>query len=267
MKTGEKIGNYIIEDYIGEGGMGCVMKVKNTIDGKYYALKYCKDNNENLIRRFKREVQIASETKHPNIINIIDSDLDHSPPYFIMPLAIGNVQDIIYKISEDFEKVYKVFQQICNGVSALHNSGKFHRDIKPINVLILEDGTIVIADFGLAKIEIKESSTHTSSKFFLGTIGYHAPEQWEARNSDARTDIFQLGKCFYELFTSEKPDLLNLKKIPAGLSYIIQKATSPEKDDRYQSVSELLHALEGYRKSLNPKENPKDAWDDQFVPL
>lgn len=267
MNIGEKIDNYLIEDEIGEGGMGCVLKARDTTTGHLVALKYCKDTNEKAIKRFKREVRIASETKHQNVIEIIDTNLENIPPYFVMPLARASVHDVIGNIQGDFSKVIKLFEPICRGVSALHNSGKFHRDIKPRNALIMSDGNIKIADFGLAKFEKRDSSTHTSSNDFLGTFGYHAPEQFEAKNSDARTDVFQLGKCFYEMFTSDYPYLINSKKIPSGLAYIIQKATSPDPDDRFQSVSDFLQAIKSYEKSLNPKQNPKDALENKILEI
>lgn len=265
--SGDKIGTYSMIDYIGEGGMGFVIKVINEKDGQSYALKYCKENDEKSIKRFKREVRIASETKHQNIIDVTFYDLENEPPYFVMPLARGSVHDVIKQVAGDFTKVLKVFEQMCKGISALHNSGKFHRDIKPRNALILDNGIIAIADFGLAKLEIKDSSTHTSSNDFLGTWGYHAPEQINAKDSDARTDVFQLGKCFYEIFTGEYPYLINTKRIPAGLAYIIQKATSHEPDDRYQTVGGLLQAIKSYEKSLNPNENPRDALDNKLLEI
>lgn len=267
INIGDKIGNYKVTDHIGEGGMGLVLKVIAESNGQYYALKYCKECDEKSIKRFKREVKIASETKHQNIIDVTFFDLENVSPYFIMPLAIGSVHDAIKNIVGDFTKVLKVFEPMCKGISALHNSGKFHRDIKPRNALILENGVIAVADFGLAELEIRDSSTHTSSNDFLGTYGYHAPEQSEAKNSSARTDVFQLGKSFYEIYTGDYPYLINPKKIPTGLAYIIQKATAPDPDDRYQTVSDLLQAIKSYEKSLNPKENPKDALENQLLEL
>jgi serine/threonine protein kinase len=267
MKIGEQIDNYLIEDYIGEGGMGMVLKVKDVNDGQFFALKYCKEADDKSISRFKREVKIASETKHQNIIEVLQINLESVPPYFIMPIAKGSVHDAIKNIKGDFEKVSIIFEQMCKGVSALHNTGKYHRDIKPRNALILDNGVVVITDFGLAKLVNRESLTHTSSNTFLGTVGYHAPEQMEAKNADARTDVFQLGKSFYEMYTSDYPFLINPKKLPTGLVYIIQRATSPEPDDRYQTVSELQQAIKSYEKSLNPAENPKDALENKLIEI
>lgn len=267
MNIGDKIDNYIIEDKIGQGGMGCVMKVLNESDGERYALKYCMDTDDKSLRRFAREVKVVSETKHPNIVKILDKNLENSPPYFVMPLAKGSIYEVIKNIKGDFDKVLVLFEQMCKGVTALHNSGKYHRDIKPRNALVLSDGTVAVTDFGLAKIINKESSTHTSSNDFLGTIGYHAPEQMEAKNSDARTDVFQLGKSFYEMYTGDYPFLINPKKLPSGLVYIVQKATNPDPDDRYQSVSELIQAIKSFQKSLNPTENPKEAIENKLLEI
>ena len=182
-----------------------------------------------------------------------------------MPLARASVR-VIGNIQGDFSKVIKLLNQFARECRRTQ-FGKFHRDIKPRNALIMSDGNIKIADFGLAKFEKRDSSTHTSSNDFLGTFGYHAPEQFEAKNSDARTDVFQLGKCFYEMFTSDYPYLINSKKIPSGLAYIIQKATSPDPDDRFQSVSDFLQAIKSYEKSLNPKQNPKDALENKILEI
>ncbi len=267
MNIGDIIDKYTLLDKIGEGGMGCVLKVVDNTSGNHFALKYCKETDDKSIRRFKREVKVASETKHQNIVEVVESNLDHTPPYFVMPLAKASVYDVLKNISGDFDKVLRVFEPICKGVTALHNAGMFHRDIKPRNALIFDNGIIAVADFGLAKMEIRESSTHSSSNDFLGTYGYHAPEQFEAKNSDARTDVFQLGKTFYEIYTGDYPYLINTKKIPTGLAYIIQKATAPDPDDRYQTVSDLLQAIKSYEKSLNPKENPKDALSNKLIEI
>ena len=265
MNIGDKIDKYLVEDEIGQGGMGCVMKVKSLEDGYYYALKFCIKPDDKSLKRFKREVKVVSDTIHPNIIKILDSNLESSPPYFIMPLAKGSIHDVKENIKGDFDKVLTLFEQMCKGVTALHNSGKYHRDIKPRNALILRNGIVAITDFGLAKIIDKESTTHTSSNDFLGTIGYHAPEQIEAKNADSRTDVFQLGKSFYEMYTGDYPLLINPKKLPSGLVYIIQKATSPEPNDRYQTVSELIQAIQSFKKSLNPTKNPKDALANKLL--
>src|SRR5690606_14257398 len=154
--------------------------------------------------------------------------------------------------------------EICKGISAMHTTGHYHRDIKPSNVLWLEHGGIVVSDFGLSKKVIKDSSTHSSSNNFLGTLGYHAPEQFEAKNSDARTDIFQLGKTLYEIYTGDYPHLINTAKVKPGLAYIIQKATNHDPNKRYQTVGELQQALKTYVLSLDPNSNPKDAFENKL---
>lgn len=267
MKIGDIVDKYTIVDTIGDGGMGFVLEVEDNETGENYALKYCKESDEKSLRRFAREVRVVSNTIHANVIEIVDSNLENSPPYFIMPRAKGSVHDVIPNIAGNFDKVLILFEQMCKGVTALHNSGKYHRDIKPRNALILNNGIVAVADFGLAKIVLTDSSAHSSSNAFLGTYGYHAPEQIEAKNADVRTDVFQLGKSLYEMYTGDYPFLINPKKLPSGLMYIIQKATKPDPNDRYQSVSSLIQALKSYHKSLNPTENPKDAIENVLIEI
>ena len=265
MNVGETIdGKYLVLDNLGEGGMGKVMKVRNIISEQEFALKYCKESDDSSIRRFAREVRIMSETLHSNIIPVVEHNLTNIPPYFIMPLASTTLKDLIPAIRGDAKRIFGFFYEVCNGISAMHNSGHFHRDIKPSNVLLLQNGEIAISDFGLAKKVMKDSSTHSSSNNFLGTYGYHAPEQIDAKNADARTDIYQLGKTLYELFTGDYPHLIDPSKISPGLNYIIQKATSVDPNGRYQSVSDLQQVIKSYELSIDPNANPSEVFANKI---
>ncbi len=265
MRVGDIIdGKYLIIEPIDDGGMGTVLKVLRQETGEELALKYCKENDESTVRRFAREVRIMTETIHPNVIKILDSNVDHVPPYFIMPIALYSIRTLIPKIKGNFKAIMPIFEEICTGIAAMHNSGHFHRDIKPSNALMLKDGQIVVSDFGLSKKLNPDSPIHVSSNSFLGTPGYHAPEQLEAKNSDARTDVYQLGKTLYELYTGDYPYLINPAKITPGLNYIIQRATSTDPANRYQTVGELQQALKTYQLSLDPNSNPKDAFENKL---
>jgi len=255
---------YLVIDHIGEGGMGTVVKVTDQQSGVDFALKFCRETDDGALKRFAREVRIMTDTIHPNVITVLDSNVDHRPPYFIMPLAWTNLSKLIPKLKGQIEDIMPLFDEICKGISAMHTTGHYHRDIKPSNVLWLEHGGIVVSDFGLSKKVIKDSSTHSSSNNFLGTLGYHAPEQFEAKNSDARTDIFQLGKTLYEIYTGDYPHLINTAKVKPGLAYIIQKATNHDPNKRYQTVGELQQALKTYVLSLDPNSNPKDAFENKL---
>ena len=265
MNAGDIIDNkYQVIDELGEGGMGRVMRVIDLTNNQEVALKYCKDTDEASIRRFNREVRIMSEVTHLNIIPVLSHNLTNVPPYFVMPLAKTSLSKLIPSLLKDLDKTLYIFTEICNGINAMHVSNNFHRDIKPSNVLILPNGQVVVSDFGLAKRLVKDSSSHSSSNNFLGTVGYHAPEQVEAKNSDARTDVYQLGKTLYELLTNEYPYLINSSKIPPGINHIIQRATAINPDDRYQTVSDLQQAIQTYQLSLKPDANPVEAFKNQI---
>jgi len=267
MKIGDQIGKYIVEDFIGEGGMGAVYKVQNQEDGQSYALKICKEKDDKSIRRFNREVRIQENINHQNIVKILDRDLNCPEPYFVMLLAQHSLNDISASICGDINKVYSIFKEICNGITAVHLSGNYHRDIKPSNVLIYSNGTIQVSDFGLAKMVTKDSSSHSSSNGFIGTVGYHAPEQIQGKNADTRTDVFQLGKTFYQMFTCDYPHLINPKLLPPGLSYIIQKSTLHDPNNRYQSVSDLRQAIDTFIQALDPTKNPVKAIESKLFEI
>lgn len=252
---------YLVVETIGSGGMGTVVKVQRLSDGMEFALKYCKVTEENALRRFAREVRIMSETIHPNIVPVLEWDTLHDPPFFVMPIAKVSLHGLIKTIKGDANRIFQLFEEVCKGISAMHNSGKYHRDIKPSNVLIMENGSVMVSDFGLSKEVNPHSLVHSSSDRFLGTPGYDAPEQIQGKNCDARTDVFQLGKTLYELFTRDYPHLIDYTKIPPGLGHIIRKATMYEPFDRYQTVAELLQAINSYRLSLDPTRNPQETFE------
>lgn len=257
-------GEYLIVEELGQGGMGRVMRALHLPSGGEVALKYCTEIEENTIKRFKREVRIMSETVHDNIVKILSSNVDYSPPFFTMPLAFKSLDKLIPDIKSDTSKLFSVFNDICKGISAMHSLGHFHRDIKPSNVLIFANDQVCVSDFGLAKKNNPDSAAHSSSNGFLGTPAYHAPEQTDAKTSDARTDIYQLGKTLYELFTGDNPYTINPTKISVGLKYIIQKATSIDPNDRFQTVDELQQFVQDYESSLNPNANPVDAFNNKL---
>ncbi len=245
--------------------MGTVVKVLEITSGQEYALKYCNETDDGSIRRFGREVRIMQATVHPNVVEVIDSNVNYQPPYFTMSLALYSLEKIIPKIKDKFNSVLPIFEEICKGITAMHASGHYHRDIKPQNVLIMQNGQIVVSDFGLAKMEVPDCSIHSSSNGgFLGTPHYHAPEQIDGKPVDVRTDVFQLGKTFYQLYTGDHPHLINPAKLNASLTYILQTATNPNPDSRYQTVGALLQAMKTYEKSLDPDSNPAAAFENRL---
>ncbi|MBV3301447.1 serine/threonine protein kinase [Parabacteroides distasonis] len=250
MKIGNKIDEYEIIEYIGEGGMGTVFRVCK--DGNYYALKTCRTDDEESILRFKREVRIMKSVHDSNIINVIDENLDAIPPYFIMPLCEQSLEDAVDGILTEEEK-FDYSLQVCEGIQLLHNQKIIHRDIKPSNALLYK-GIVKVADLGLGKFINRDSVclTPTNDKT-MGTYDYVAPEIYidgKGRDADERSDIYSIGKLLYYVFSDgESPLFVNSSKVSADIFSIIGKCTKVMPNDRYQNVSEIINALNICKKT------------------
>jgi hypothetical protein len=241
--------------------MGSVLRVSRLADGKPLALKYCHLAGAEL-KRFEREVRIMQRVRHPHVVPIVYSNLEHNPPYFLMPLAEGSLLGELDQLKNDERRVLEIFGQICSGIQALHSSGIIHRDIKPANVLRFAGGRIAVSDFGLAKLDTRDSTILTQTNAFYGTFAYSAPEQHlpaGTREADARTDICQLGKMLYHMLTGKSPVLIEQDALPRGLIHIVQRATFQHPEDRYQNLGELLDALHYYELSKDPTRNAREA--------
>jgi eukaryotic-like serine/threonine-protein kinase len=233
--------------------MGTVLKVEDLVAKKIRALKYCHEPGDDK-KRFDREVRIMQRVKHDHVVPVLHANLDHDPPYFVMLLASNCLGDEIATLKADETAALSAFKQACLGIQALHGAGAVHRDLKPHNLLRFPNfgNRVMVSDLGLAKLEERDTTVLTQTKAVLGTIDYLAPEQFEpggSRGSDARTDIFQLGQVLYHLLTGRSPRGMDNSLLPGGLAYIVQKATNPLPENRFQSVGQLLDALRYYEIS------------------
>lgn len=252
-------GRYQIIDQFRPGGFGIVYKVLDNQDDNEYALKMCTESTEDGRKRFAREVRLMQSIDSENVVSVVDVNFEHEPPYFVMPLAICSLEDKLGEVKSNHELALKVFLKVCKGIQNLHNSKIIHRDIKPANVLIYPENKIVVSDLGLGKFEIRDSTILTSSNVFLGTEGYIPPEyktKKGTKNADEKGDIYQLGKMLYYILTGEYPTLIQNNILPPSLTYIIQKATKELADERYQSVGELIDAINSYILATDPTSNP-----------
>jgi serine/threonine protein kinase len=261
---------YEIMRPIGQGGMGRVVEVRRIGHGLHLALKYC-DSRSPRRKRMVREVRLLQSLDHAHLVPVLDANLDHDPPYFIMPLALSTLEDELHDHAGDFLWSIDVFRQICLGVQALHASGVVHRDLKPANVLRLDDGRHVVADLGTAKREPRDSTVLTRTCAVLGTLAYLAPEQLlpgGCREAGASTDVYQLGKILYQMITSCLPVVVEPSMLPWGLDHIILRATATQPAERYATVTDLLVAVDTYEASAcgQEPEHPSTvlerlAWD------
>lgn len=246
---------------IAEGGMGAVLRVFDAITSTAVALKYCMEPDD--YTRFAREVRIAQQINHVNVMKVLHSNLAHDPPYFIMPLANHSLADELEAPWWTNEHAIDAFLSLCQGVAAIHAAKATHRDIKPLNALRMPDSSIAVSDLGLARFDDRDSTTLTATIAQMGTWDYMAPEQrnGDTKNADARTDVFQLGKVLYELFTKEPPTVMDLDLVPRGIRGIIVRATKRLPDDRYQHVSDMILDGEKYKAALSPTADPQGRLD------
>ena len=232
--------------------MGRVIEISRLADCARLALKYC-DGTTLGRRRLVREAKILGSLKHPHVLSVVDANLVHNPPYYVMPLAAETLQAEVSSHGGDLAWSIHVFRQVCLGVQGLHQAGVIHRDLKPANVLRLADGRHVVADLGTAKREPRDSTILTRTSAILGTLCYLAPEQLMpggSRQADARTDVFQLGKMLYQMITGRSPAVVEPAALPPGLAHIIVRASSTHPADRYAGVAGLLEAVETYQHSV-----------------
>jgi serine/threonine protein kinase len=255
---------YKVIKFLGQGGFGQVYEVKNLADQKLYALKICTTGDPEDLRRFAREVRLMAAISSPHVVKLIDYSITEPRLWFVMPLAKASFATYIPKLKANHAFTLKTFLTICEGVKAIHSAGQFHRDIKPPNVLIMEDDTVIISDLGLGTFEKRDSTILTASNIYMGTEGYIPPEYklpGGTKNADARGDVFQLGKMLYEILTGEDPVLVDMHALSSPLMYIIQRATKDRAAERFQSVSELMDAVNNYIASLDVNAHPIKAFE------
>jgi serine/threonine protein kinase len=202
---------------------------------------------------------------HENVLDVISFCTKHNPPYFTMDVASSSLEDELPVLSQSEDSALKVFGEIATGLQALHNQGVIHRDLKPANALRMPSGRIKLCDLGLARYEDRDTAVLTQTCMRLGTDAYAAPEQrmdGGCRNADVRTDVYQLGKTLYQLLTGREPILVDLSKLPSGLSHVIKKCTREDPNTRYQTVSEVVDAIELYRRAKDPLARPVDTFEE-----
>jgi serine/threonine-protein kinase len=276
MTTEKRIGKYEIAEQIGVGGFGIVYKAWDPFIQRWVALKTCNATDTEGTQRFFREAQLAGALQHPNITLIFDFGIEGKTPYFVQEFLSGtDLDDVLETRKLSLDGVLAILLQVCAGLDFAHSRGIVHRDIKPANVRVLEDGTVKIMDFGIAK-SLEGESRLTQTGVALGTAGYLAPEQLSGKPLDTRTDVFSLGVMVYEMVTGTRPftgpnlsnviyQILNQDPVPPRqrnascperLERAILKALAKNPADRYATVREFAQDLKEVLTSL-PKRGPQ----------
>ena len=265
--VGKYIGSrYEILEVIGKGGMATVYRAKCHVLNRMVAVKVLKEEfttDEEFIRRFNIEAQSAAGLSHPNIVSIYDVGHEGSIYYIVMELIQGKTLKEI--IAEDGALPWKwsvnIAIQIASALEAAHKNNIVHRDIKPHNIIITEDGVAKVTDFGIAKAV--SNSTITAFGTTIGSVHYFSPEHARGGYTDAKSDLYSLGIVMYEMVTGRVPfdadtpvsialkhmqekavDPMKLNpNVPVAVNQIIMKAMQKEPSMRYQSATEMLKDL------------------------
>ena len=267
--VGNTIGNrYEVLEEAGIGGMATVYKAKDHVLNRDVAVKILKDEfttDVDFIKRFNSEAQSAASLSHPNIVSIYDvgHEEEDNLYYIVMELIKGKtLKQIITKDEKlSWKWALNISIQIASALEVAHKNGIVHRDIKPHNIIITEDGVAKVMDFGIAKAV--SNSTMTAFGTTIGSVHYFSPEQAKGSSTDARSDIYSLGVVMYEMLTGKvpfdadtpvsialkhmqeepKPAIEVNPNIPTAVNDIVMKAMRKEPDDRYQTATEMLADL------------------------
>jgi len=262
-----QLGKYEIRRELARGAMGVVYEGYDPLIKRKVALKTIRpdqldgERSGDLLARFRREAQAAGRLNHPNIVAIYDFDEDAGTAFIAMEFVDGRELKECFAAEERFRPadIERIMTQILSALDYSHRHGVVHRDIKPANIFLLADGTVKVADFGIAHIE---SSNLTQVGTVVGTPNYMSPEQIMGLPVDGRSDLFSTGVILYQFLTGERPfagsstttmqkvlkedplppSTLNVQLAPA-IDAVVRKALAKRADDRFQTAQEFTSAL------------------------
>ena len=281
--VGTSIGHYHIVESLGKGGMGEVYAAEDTRLGRRVALKVLSRGlamDADRRERFEREARAVAALNHPNIVTIYSVEEADGVPFLTLELVEGRTLDaLIPPGGLPLDRILAYAIPLADAVGAAHQRGITHRDLKPGNVMIGDDGRVKVLDFGLAKL--KESNASLAASLptqeltgegrIVGTVAYMSPEQAEAKPVDPRSDVFSLGVVIFEMATSQRPfkgdtqvsllssiikdtpsSLTDLRaELPRDLGRIVRRCLSKDPEDRYQTAKDLRNDLRALKEELS----------------
>lgn len=267
-------GRYEIHELIGVGGMAYVYKAYDRVEGRWVAIKILKEefsNNSDFLRRFRNESKAIAVLNHPNIVKVYDVSFGDQIQYIVMEFIDGiTLKEYIEQEGTiRWQEAVHFTTQILMALECAHEKGIIHRDIKPQNIMLLQDGSIKVADFGIARF--LQSETQTMTDKAIGSVHYIAPEQASGDYITDKADIYSVGVMLYEMLTGKLPfvadnavsvALMQLQakpvmprelnpSIPRGLEQITMRAMEKNPVDRFQSAGEMLDDLDEFRRNPN----------------
>lgn len=275
--NGEILGDrYELIEKVGEGGMAIVYKARDNKLNRYVAVKILKDeysDNEEIVNKFKKEATAIAKLSDNNIVNVLDVGTQDETNYIVMEFVSGKtLKEVIGEFGKvNYETAIAIALQVAKALDCAHRNDIIHRDIKPQNILVTENGLVKVTDFGIAKSS--DSATLTNTSTILGSAHYFSPEQARGGFINNRTDIYSLGVVIYEMLTgkvpfeADSPVTIALKhlqeevvppkninsKIPDSLNEVVLKCMEKDADKRYQDVKDLISDLEKIKEDPNAK--------------
>ncbi|MDR0595979.1 MAG: Stk1 family PASTA domain-containing Ser/Thr kinase [Clostridiales Family XIII bacterium] len=275
-------GRYEILEKIGDGGMAVVYRARDKLLDRSVAIKVLRPEyvtDANFVNSFRKESRSAASLTHPNIVSIFDVGKDGNIYYIVMELIEGRpLSDIINEEGPlDYRIVMKISEQMASALSVAHKNNIIHRDVKPHNILITQDGHAKITDFGIARAVT--DGTTVNDNTVKGTVHYFSPEQGRGMYMDERSDIYSLGVVMFEMLTGNVPfdadnavaiavmhmndRMPRLSKlvpgVPPALEQIIMKATEKHQVNRFKNADEMLEALRNVDRLTGGFANPSIA--------
>jgi serine/threonine protein kinase len=265
---GESIGPYTLLEQLGQGGMATVYKAYHTTLDRYVAIKvlhlaFLEDDN--FLARFQREAKAVARLDHPNIIPVYDFAEHEGRPFLVMKYVEGEtLKARLHRKKLDQAKTMRIVKSIGSALDYGHRLGVLHRDVKPSNVLLANDGNIYLADYGLARIAQSVDVSLTTDQV-IGTPQYMSPEQaLGSEGLDGRTDIYSFGVMLYEMVTGRVPFNADTPfaiihdhiytplplprqinpEVSEAVERVLLKALAKNKDDRFQTMAEMVNAFE-----------------------
>src|SRR5215510_5271437 len=298
----EKVAHYRILEKLGAGGMGVVYLAEDMKLGRKVAIKILNDEfttNKDRLHRFELEASAASNLNHPNILTIHEVGDDDGRHYIATEYIDGvTLRRKMAASSLEMPAILDIAVQVASALEEAHNAGIVHRDIKPDNIMVRRNGYVKVLDFGLAKLtetidrspSDAEASTrvlvHTDAGVVMGTSHYMSPEQARGKPVDARSDIWSLGVVMYEMVAGrtpfegetstdvivaitqkEPPPLARFApNVPAELEWIVSKALRKDRDERYQTIKELITDLRRLKQRLEFESELERSVPSGFTP-
>jgi serine/threonine-protein kinase len=283
------LGNrYELLEKIGEGGMSEVFKARDNKLNRFVAVKILKKelcDDPGIVEKFKGEATAIATLSDNNIVNILDVGTQDDINYIVMEYVKGKtLKDIIKQVGKmNYETAISVAIQIAKALDCAHRNNIIHRDVKPQNILVTEDGVMKVTDFGIAKFSSSETITNTST--IMGSAHYLSPEQAKGTFIDCRTDLYSLGVVLYEMVTGKLPfqadtavtiALKHLQeevvppksinsKVPDSLNQLILKAMEKDPIKRYESAKEMIADLEKIKEDPNVSIDKEDDNDHTII--